>query len=172
MWRELLQGFKNRLVSVVSFFLALNGFLMVIIATLQIVSRAMGHPIAWTVETLTLLGLYSIIPGISILLLQGQGMSVRFFVDLLPPFLRQLVSKGVAITGLIFGVLIIYANLKYREIVMLAIPERYIPLPPDAETWPLYLLGVCIIWQMLERLVEECHPEKSTPDQQTTLEEI
>ena len=45
--RELLNAVKRALIVGVSILLGVNGILMILIATLQITSRALGHPVAF-----------------------------------------------------------------------------------------------------------------------------
>ena len=143
---------KRGLIGGFSILLGLNGFLMILVATLQIVSRAFGRPVAWTVEVLLFLGLYSIIPGAAIVFLKGEEVEVSFFVDCLPRFPALWVSRIIAFLGAVFGAVLIYANLDYRGLVSLGKPEQYLPFPLEVNTWPLYLLGACILWRMTEKL--------------------
>jgi TRAP-type C4-dicarboxylate transport system permease small subunit len=144
---------KRGLISGFSVLLGINGFLMIIIATLQMVSRAFGKPVAWTVEVLLFLGLYSIIPGAAIVFLKGEEVEVSFFVDCLPKVLALWISRIMALLGAVFGAVLIYANLDYRGLVSLGKPEQYLPFPLEVNTWPLYLLGLCILWRMTEKLI-------------------
>ena len=151
--RKLLAFIKRSLIGGFSILLGINGFLMIIVATLQIVSRAFGRPVAWTVEVLLFLGLYSIIPGAAIVFLKGEEVEVGFFVDSLPVFLARWVSRLMALLGALFGAALIYANLEFRGLVSLGKPEQYLPFPLEVNTWPLYLLGACILWRMAEKMI-------------------
>lgn len=151
--RKFLNAAKRALIVGASILLGVNGILMILIATLQITSRALGHPVAWTVELLLFLGLYSIIPGTAVSFLRGEEVEIDFFVNLLPNRLSLWLARLVALVGVVFGAMLIASTLKYREIVVMAKPEQYLPLPPEANIWPLYLLGLCIAWRMAEKLL-------------------
>ena len=55
----------KKIAACLDWLLGFNGCLMIAVATLQIVSRALGRPVAWTVELLTFLGLFSVVPGVA-----------------------------------------------------------------------------------------------------------
>lgn len=161
--RNILAVIKNALIGTFTVLLGVNGILMVIIATLQILSRAAGRPVAWTVEVLTFLGLYSILPGTAVLFLKKEEVEVSFFVNALPKRLALWISRIIALIGALFGGVLIYSNLVYRGLVNLGRPDQYLPFSPEVNTWPLYLLGICILWRMLEKAAS---PDRSTAPKQ------
>lgn len=134
------------LISLISCLLGINGILMLIVATIQMVSRTLGHPVAWTVEVLIFLGLYSIIPGTAAVFLKGDEVEVGFIVDNLPRKIAKCIECFTAALAVLFGAFLIWANLDYRGLVSLGKPEQYLPFPAEANTWPLYLLGIAIVW--------------------------
>lgn len=145
---------KKWLIDILSNLLALNGIAMVVVATLQIISRMMGRPVAWTVEVLLFLGLYSILPGAAIIFLKSGEIEVSFIVDLLPRPLKKLIECFTSLLAIAYGVTLFVANLNYSALVGLGRPEQFLPLPPEANILPVYLLAVAIVWDMLRKLRE------------------
>lgn len=134
------------IVTLISWLLGINGILMIVAATIQIISRALGTPVAWTVEVLIFLGLFSIVPGTAVVFLKGEEIKVGFIVDNLPCKLAMIIECATACLSIFFGIVLIWANIDYRELVSMGNPEQYLPFPPETNTWPLYLLGLAIIW--------------------------
>jgi len=85
----------KKIAKIIDWLLAVNGCLMIFLATIQIFSRLLGRPIAWTVESLTFLGLFSIVPGVASHFLKGSETRVGIFVDHLPHLPRLFIDFAI-----------------------------------------------------------------------------
>ena len=142
----------HKIAAVIDWILGFNGCLMIATATLQIVSRALGRPIAWTVELLTFLGLFSVVPGVASHFLKGSETRVGIFVDYFPRVLKNLTEFAVNALCTVFGVLLLYATWDYTGLVGMAAPEQYLPFPPETNLIPVYILSAAIIFNGLWNL--------------------
>lgn len=144
----------KKIAELIDWMLTFNGFAMIATATLQIISRMMNRPVAWTVELLTFFGLFSIIPGVVSHFLKGSETRVGIIVDYLPARIRQFVEfiiNGICAT---FGLSLLYATYDYTALVGMSNPDQYLPFPPETNLLPVYLLSFAIIWNSLNNL---CH---------------
>ena len=121
----------HKIAAVIDWILGFNGCLMIATATLQIVSRALGRPVAWTVELLTFLGI---------------------FVDYFPRVLKNLTEFAVNALCTVFGALLLYATWDYTGLVGMGNPEQYLPFPPETNLIPVYILSAAIIFNGLWNL--------------------
>lgn len=142
----------KKIAKIIDWILALNGCLMIATATLQIVSRMMGRPVAWTVELLTFLGLFSIIPGVAAHFLKNTETRVGIIVDYLPRTLRRLTEFAINAACVVFGFILLYATYDYTGLVGMGTPEQYLPFPPETNLLPVYLLSFAVIWNGLYNL--------------------
>ncbi len=154
----------KKIAACLDWLLGFNGCLMIAVATLQIVSRAMGKSVAWTVELLTFLGLFSVVPGVASHFLKGTETRVGIVVDYLPPALGRFVEFIVNALCVVFGGVLLWAVYDYTELVGMAAPEQYLPFPPETNLLPVYLLGLAIIynglwnlWKIVKGEPEEKH---------------
>jgi TRAP-type C4-dicarboxylate transport system permease small subunit len=145
---------KKWLIGVLYILLGVNGVLMVLAAALQIASRLLGRPVAWTVELLLFLGLYSIIPGSALIFLKSEEIEVSFIVDLLPRPLRTALECFTSAACMVYGVFLFISNVNYSYLVNLGSPEQFLPFPPVANILPVYLLAFAIFWDMARKLKE------------------
>lgn len=155
----------KKIANFIDWILALNGCLMIATATLQIVSRMMGRPVAWTVELLTFLGLFSIIPGVASHFLKNTETRVGIIVDYLPRTLQRLTEFAINAACVVFGFILLYATYDYTGLVGMGTPEQYLPFPPETNLLPVYLLSFAVIWNGLYNLhriavgkIEKCGP--------------
>lgn len=162
---------KNWLIDVISALLAINGILMVVVATLQIISRLMGRPVAWTVELLLFLGLYSIIPGAAAIFLKSEEIEVSFIVNLLPRFLRAAIECFTSALCIVYGICLFAANLDYSSLVSMGRPDQFLPFPPVVNILPVYLLAAAIVWDMVRKL-KDTLTGKETPHELTQEMEL
>lgn len=142
----------KKIIKIIDLILGLNGYLMIVTATLQIISRMMSRPVAWTVELLTFLGLFSIIPGVASHFLRGSETRVGIVVDYFPHTLRCFVEFIINIVCTVFGFILLYATYDYTGLVGLGTPEQYLPFPPKTNLLPVYLLSFAVIWNSMYNL--------------------
>ena len=142
----------KKIAAAIDWLLGFNGCLMIAVATLQIVSRAVGRPVPWTVELLTFLGLFSVVPGVASHFLKGTETRVGIVVDYLPPALGHLIELVVNALCAVFGGVLLWAVYDYTELVGMAAPEQFLPFPPQTNLVPVYLLGLAIVYNGLHNL--------------------
>ena len=132
----------KKIAAALDWLLGFNGCLMIAVATLQIVSRAMGKPVAWTVELLTFLGLFSVVPGVASHFLKGTETRVGIVVDYLPRALKNAVEFAVNALCVVFGGILLYGTWDYTELVGMSMTDQYLPFPPETNLIPVYLLSL------------------------------
>ena len=142
----------KKIAACLDWLLGFNGCLMIAVATLQIVSRAMGKPVAWTVELLTFLGLFSVVPGVASHFLKGTETRVGIIVDYLPAALKRLVEFVINALCVVFGGILLYGTWDYTELVGMSMTDQYLPFPPETNLIPVYILSLAIIYNGLWNL--------------------
>ena len=126
----------KKIAKIIDWILGLNGCLMIATATLQIVSRIIGRPVAWTVELLTFLGLFSIIPGVAAHFLKNTETRVGIIVDHLPRTLRRLSEFVINAVCTVFGFILLYATYDYTGLVGWGRPNSSFPFLPRPTCCP------------------------------------
>lgn len=129
--------------------LALNGCLMIACAALQIASRALGRPVPWTVEALTFLGLFSVVPGEASHFLKGTETRVGFLADRLPRRARAAAEAAVGLVCAAFGCALFWGAADYAALAGMSVSDRYLPLPPEADVLPVFVLAAAVFFNGL-----------------------
>lgn len=155
----------KKIAAALDWLLGFNGCMMIAVATLQIVSRSIGKPVPWTVELLTFLGLFSVVPGVASHFLKGTETRVGIIVDYLPKALKNIVEFVINVLCTIFGGILLYGTWDYTELVGMSMTDQYLPFPPETNLIPVYILSLAIIynglwnlWRIVKGTPAETHP--------------
>ncbi|MBP5212592.1 MAG: TRAP transporter small permease [Pyramidobacter sp.] len=158
----------KKIAAAIDWLLGFNGCLMIAVATLQIVSRAVGRPVPWTVELLTFLGLFSVVPGVASHFLKGTETRVGIVVDYLPRALKNAVEFVINVLCVVFGGILLYGTWDYTELVGMSMTDQYLPFPPETNLIPVYILSLAIIYNglwNLTKIVRGEPEEKHSPSE-------
>lgn len=138
---------------------------MLVSVMIQICTRLMGRPVAWTEEATRFLFIWMIFLGLAAGFRRSESARVTFFIDLLPKSARRLapavhvvVTTGFFLLMLVTGTDLVIQQIKTSEM-------------GSALMIPLWTVGICVpisavlgILGVLESVL--LHPETLTPGEE------
>jgi len=139
---------------------------MLVCVLIQICTRLMGRPVAWTEEATRFLFIWMIFLGLAAGFRHSESARVTFFINLLPkparrlaPAIHVVVTIGFFLLMLVTGTDLVVQQIKTREM-------------GSALMIPLWTVGICVpisavlgILGVLESVL--LHPETLTPGEDT-----
>ena len=122
------------------------GFALVGINSVQIVIRGFFESsFLWVLELSEFLGIWIVLFGASIMFLRNTEVKVTVIVNSFPKEMRKIIEIIVSILGIIFGIFLILGNINYQKYVGVIQPD-YLPFSYRVHTFPIYILGIAIIY--------------------------
>jgi len=135
---------------------------MLVSVLIQICTRLIGRPVAWTEEATRFLFIWMIFLGLAAGFRRSESARVTFFIDLLPKPLRRLAPAIHVVVTIGFFLLMLVTG---TDLVMQQIKTNEMG---SALMIPLWIVGICVpisavlgILGVLESVL--LHPETLTP---------
>ena len=125
------------------------GITLVGVNITQIILRSFSKSsFLWILEFSVFLGIWIVLFGASLMFLRDTEVKVDVIVNYFPKGVRRVIEIFVSILGFIFASFLIWGNINYQKYVGIIKPQ-YIPFSFRIHTFPVYILGITIIYNCL-----------------------
>jgi len=129
------------------FICGLFGLIILIISIFQVIFRV-GFSLAlpWVFELTSLLTVYSVFFGASVLILEKRTAKVTIFLDMMPNTINIFFNFIINLSMIIMGLALIIGGWEYKDLLS-AYMMSNIPLSSELFAYPIIIFGFTLSFQ-------------------------